>query len=193
MTRSLPLALLIALLPALAWADSPLGFDVPKGWKVEQPKSKMRSHQYHVPRTEGDERDAKVIVYFFGKQQGGGVEANIERWKKQIKRGEGDPEAKRSERKCGAFKATFFDQTGTYTQPSFRPNAPKAKPLPGTRIINVVLPTPEGTFFVRFIGPKKTVEKQHKSFLAFMDSAAIGKKNPPPEKKPASRPTSRPN
>lgn len=182
----------LLLLPGVA-RSAPLGFDVPEQWTVERPISRMRVFQAHVPRAEGDPRDGKVIVYYFGPQAGGGVEANLERWKKQVRRGEDDPEPKRSERRCGPFRATILDQTGTYTPPSFGPRAPKRPPLPGTRIINVILPTPEGTYFVRLVGPKKTVAAHYARFLAFLDSAALGKRLPlPPASRPTSRPSSRP-
>jgi hypothetical protein len=159
----------LALLTAPAWA-APLEFTTPEGWKKEKPTNRMRSHQYKVPLADGDTRDAKLIIYYFGKGGGGDLQANIERWKKQVTREEGDPEPKKTEATYGGLKVVLYDVTGTYAPPAFRPGVPKPKPQPGTRIINGVIYTGEGSYYLKFLGPKATIKKQEKAFKAFLAS-----------------------
>jgi len=57
-----------------------LHFKVPEGWISENPTSAMRIAQYKLPKIEGDPEDASLVLYYFGAQQGGAVQANIDRW-----------------------------------------------------------------------------------------------------------------
>ena len=159
------LAVLLLAAPALA---GPVEFAPPKEWKKEEPTSKMRKFQWSVPKAEGDDRDGLVVVYYFGRS-GGTVEDNIKRWKEQVTQGEGDPAPKKTERTCGGLKVTVYDQVGTYAPPAFGPHAPKEEPRPNTRVFNAVVESGEGSYFVKFAGPKATVTKNEKAFLAFLD------------------------
>ncbi len=68
---------------------SPLTFEPAPDWVVESPTSSMRKAQYRLPRAEGDAEDAECVVYYFGAQGGGGLEANIERWCSQFEQVDG--------------------------------------------------------------------------------------------------------
>lgn len=193
MKKIVCLAALALAFSSTAMAGDKLSFTTPKGWKQEKSRRAMRLYEYVVPKSAGDKQDAKVIVYFFGGPMGGGsLDANLERWKKQTKPEAGDPQAKKTERICNGHKAVILDQVGTYTPPSFRPNAPKQPPQTGRRVVNVYLETADGKYFVKFLGPKKTVSDNAEKFLKFLDSASPAG-TAKPTSKPASRPTSRPN
>src|SRR3982074_3165456 len=56
-----------------AGAAGELKYKAPAGWVTEQPTSSMRVAQYKLPKVEGDSEDAGLVLYFFGKGQGGSV------------------------------------------------------------------------------------------------------------------------
>ena len=138
-----------------------LTFSPPKTWKEGTPSSLMRKAQYAVG-------DAEVIIYYFGLDQGGSAEQNIERWKGQFT---GGPKPTIEKKKYGGLDATVVDIRGTYTVPDFMQGQKKEEPKKGWRMIAAVFETKEGRYFVRLIGPEKTVESAKKDFEAFLSSA----------------------
>ena len=136
-------------------------FSPPKSWKETTPTSSMRKAQYAIG-------DAEVIIYYFGLDQGGSAEQNIERWKSQFA---GGPAAEISKKKYGGFETTVVDLRGTYTVPDFMQGQKKEEPKKGWRMIAAVFETKEGRYFVRLIGPEKTVEGARKDFEKFLESA----------------------
>lgn len=181
---------LIALLSMALISTStaaPVDFKAPKGWKKEKPANNMRKHQFRIPKSKGDAKDGELAVFHF--RGGGSIEANIKRWKGQVKPAAGDPQPKQSSRVCGGLKVVIYDQTGTYQTPPRGPRAPGVK-MAGARVINAIIETAEGNYYVKFVGPKKTIGDNMKQFHAFLDSlTATGKAKP---KTPASKPASRP-
>ena len=166
---------------------APVDFKAPKGWKKEKPANNMRKHQFRIPKSKGDVKDGELAVFHFS--GGGSVEANIKRWKTQVRAGAKDPKAKQTTRTCGGLKVVIYDQTGTYQTPPRGPRAPGVK-MAGARVINAIIETAEGNYYVKFVGPKKTIGDNMKQFHAFLDSlSATGKAKP---KKPTSKPTSKP-
>jgi hypothetical protein len=136
-------------------------FTPAKSWKETTPSSLMRKAQYSVG-------DAEVIVYYFGVDQGGTAEQNIERWKSQFT---GGPAPEVTKKKFGGFDTTVLDARGTYTVPDFMQGQKKEEPKKGWRMIAAVFETKDGRYFVRLIGPEKAVESAKKDFEAFLSSA----------------------
>ena len=58
-------------------------WSIPNGWN-EQPPRQMRVATYAVPAASGDAEGGECAVFYFGNDQGGGVEANIDRWVAQF-------------------------------------------------------------------------------------------------------------
>src|SRR5438045_9253279 len=61
-------------------ASGELKFKAPDGWTTDKPTSSMRVAQYKLPKAEGDNDDATLVLYYFGATQGGTAQANIDRW-----------------------------------------------------------------------------------------------------------------
>src|SRR4249920_3351365 len=61
-------------------AAGDLRFKAPDGWTTEKSSSSMRVAQYKLPKVEGDKEDASLVLYYFGANQGGTAQANIDRW-----------------------------------------------------------------------------------------------------------------
>lgn len=140
----------------------------PDGWKEKEVTAQNRVYHFILPKEKDDKHDAELIVFFFGPGGGGGVKGNIERWKGMIAAPEGkkiDDVAKVEELKVGDVKATVVDATGTYTYKMrpFDPNE-KGEKRENQRLIGVVFESPKGPYFIRLVGPAKTVEAHKKGF-----------------------------
>ncbi|RMF62270.1 MAG: hypothetical protein D6743_12310 [Calditrichaeota bacterium] len=143
----------------------------PEGWITESPSSSMRKAQYRLPRAEGDPEDASVVVFYF-QGQGGGVQANIHRWYSQFIQPDGratSEVAKVETATVNGHKQTTVDITGTYLFQA-TPMSPHTTEKPGFRMLATVIETPGGPYFVKFVGPEKTVTKWQESYHTFVAS-----------------------
>jgi len=138
----------------------------PADWKEVEGARQFRYKEFSLPRQGDDKADAELIIFYFGEGGGGGVDANIARWKGMFEPPAGktvDDIAKKEELKIGNVKATYLDLTGTYLFKPF-PMAPRAEPRPNHRMIGVIFESPKGPYFFRLVGPEKTVTYHKKAF-----------------------------
>jgi hypothetical protein len=140
----------------------------PGDWKEEEATVQTRYKQFKLPKQGDDKAEAELVISFFGQGSGGGVDANIDRWKKQFEPPAGksiDDVAKKEDLKIGEVKATYFDVSGTYLMKRrpFDPNE-KPTPMPNYRMINIIFESPKGPYFFRLVGPEKTVTHHKKAF-----------------------------
>jgi hypothetical protein len=142
---------------------------VPSEWKPvelsEQQKNFGRLYQFDVPKAKDDKYDA---VMYVNKLPGeaGGAKANIERWHSQFAAPEkGKVESKSEEMKVGDATVTYatIDGSYKYKKNPFNPNE-KEELRPNYKMIGVIFPAKEETYFIRFVGPAKTVEANKKAF-----------------------------
>jgi hypothetical protein len=144
-----------------------LRFDAPAGWVSKTPSSTMRVADFVLPKAAGDAEDATATIYFFGAQQGGGVQANMDRWIDQMAQPDGKPSktvAKASAMTSHGLKISIVDVSGTYvaeTAPGSGQNLNK----PGFRQIAAVIETAGGNYYVKLTGPAKTVAKWEPSYM----------------------------
>jgi hypothetical protein len=178
---------MLAAAAALVWSFSPARADdsaskkgatvtldglkstAPAGWQEQETSNpQMRVCQFRIPAAKGDKSPAELVVFYFGKGGGGSAAENIKRWKgffippedKKI-----DDVAMVEEITIGDVKATYLDVAGTYkfkAQP-FNPNA-KEELRPDWRMLGVVFQSPNGPYFIRLVGPAKTVAEHKKEF-----------------------------
>jgi hypothetical protein len=156
---------------AAASQKSELKFTVPAGWVEEQRTSSMRVAQYKLPKAEGDADDASVVLYYFGQNQGGSTAANIERWVSQMQQPDGNPtkDAKQEQLEANGLKITTVDVSGTYVA-EMTPGSGAVLNKPGYRMRAAVVETPKGSYFVKLVGPEKTVAQWNESFLSYLKS-----------------------
>ena len=153
---------------------SELKFTVPAGWIEEPRSSSMRVAQYKLPKAATDAEDASLVLYYFGQGQGGSTAANVERWVGQMKQADGSTakDAKQEQFETNGLKVTTVDVSGTYvaeTAPgsgTFHNNA-------GYRLRAAVVETPNGSYFVKLVGPEKTVAQWNESFLGYLKSFQV--------------------
>lgn len=163
------IAAVVVGVPLAARAQTPATFlgyktTVPAGWTSRAPSSSMRLAEY---ATDG----ADVVVYFFGKGQGGNVEANLERWKAQFSTSDGSPVPELVTRdSTGAFPITFAEYRGTYARGVGAGDPAQVKP--GQMLLAAVAETPEGTLFIQMFGPVAGVSAHGDELRKFVRTLA---------------------
>jgi hypothetical protein len=156
--------------PSSSSSTGELQFKTPDGWTSQTPTSSMRVAQYELPAAEGDAEPASLAVFYFGPGQGGSVEANLDRWMNQVQQPDGGSskdKAKTETRSVNGMKVTLLDVTGTYAGGDMGGASRK----PNFRMRAGVIETPKGGYFIKLVGPEKTVGKWDDSFNAFIKSA----------------------
>lgn len=139
----------------------------PGNWVSKPPKSNIVEYEFEVPVAEGDELPGRVTVM----GAGGGVEANIDRWKGQFKTpesGEVAADVKKSE--VAGQEVHVVNIAGTYLDKPgpFVPVPPTERP--NYRMLGAIISTKDaGQYFVKFYGPEKTVKANEAAFQAMID------------------------
>jgi hypothetical protein len=156
-------------------AQSPQGelrLQAPEGWVSERPTSNMRVSQYQLPAAAGDSEAASLVVYYFGSGQGGSVDANLERWIGQMQGADGKPskdKAKTENTTVNGMKVTLLDVSGAYAGDMGGGSAAGSRP--NFRMRAGVIETPKGAYFIKLVGPEKTVGRWDQAFQDFIKSA----------------------
>jgi len=130
----------------------------------------MRKATYEAPASAGA---AEIAVFYFGPDQGGGVEQNIERWIGQFP---GLPEgaAERSEGEINGMKRVNVSvKNGTYS--SGMPGAP-AVPKENFAMSASIVQTPSGHYYFKMTGPSASVAEQNANFEKLLESVRFEKK-----------------
>ena len=152
-------------------APDPLSFSAPANWKTRPNSSSMRVVEFVVPRAVGDADDGELVLYYFG-GGGGNVEANVQRWLGQMQqprgRASGDV-ARRETRTVNGLKITMLDVSGTYVA-EVRPGSQERHHKPGYRMRTAVIETPRGPYFIKLVGPAKTIAAADQAFAGFVSS-----------------------
>lgn len=130
-------------------------FRVPASWKTTKPTMRFRKAEVQVAPAEGDKEPAELVVTAFA-GDGGGVEANVERWKGMFQAEDGSDEPKVEERQAKNASVTVVEVSGRYIAAE-RPGSPKKLNKPGYRLFGVMVPSSNGMYFFKMVGPDKTM------------------------------------
>lgn len=142
------------------------------GWTSQTPTSSMRAAQYVLPKADGDPEDATLIVYYFN-GQGGSVEANFDRWISQFQQPDGKDSksaAQKSHRTIAEVEIHLLDISGTYVAET-APGSGQRVNKPNFSSRNAIMLSSPGPYFIRLVGPQKTVERYTKDFDAFLEKS----------------------
>jgi hypothetical protein len=143
----------------------------PAEWKQEEPTPIQRQGgrltQFRLAKVGDDKQDAEVLVFHFG-GQGGSVADNVKRWKGMFVPPQGktiDDVAKLEKIKVGDVPVTTLDVEGTYKfkKAPFVPDE-QAELRPNYRMVAVYFDHKDGPYFLRFVGPARTVAHYKKGF-----------------------------
>lgn len=155
---------MLALLASLLLA---LHFDAPKEFLAERPATSMQVERWRLPAAEGAS-DGLLVVYFFGRGQGGTPEANVARWLSQFPEKDGEPVVEKGKTKSG-LALTTVDVSGT--EAAATPMNPSPERHKGWRLIGAIIEAPDGNYFVKATGPKATIERHAGAIRAYIESA----------------------
>ena len=144
----------------------------PAGWTEEKPSSASRVAQYKLPKVADDGEDGTAVLYFFGQGQGGGTAANIERWVNQMQQPDGSAskdKAKEETLTVNGLKVTTVDVSGTYTA-EMAPGSGTFHNNAKWRLRAAVIETPKGSYYMKVVGPERTMAKWDSSITEFIKS-----------------------
>lgn len=142
-------------------------FERPGAWKWIVPSSPMRKAQLAVSSEEGAPAD--VTFLHFGPGQGGGSQANVDRWFAQF----GNSNTSQHEEKLGSYRIIHVQASGTFQ--SGMPGGPTT-PLDNYALRGAILEDPEnGDVFVKMTGPAPLVESAASEFNKMVRAAATGR------------------
>jgi len=136
---------------APAPADPGVAWNVPKSWTTDLAQG-MRYATYVIPAPKGGAA-AECAVYYFGPGQGGGVDANIQRWIGEFRTLDQHDIVKSAP---GGVKVTTVDARGTYVAHSMRTTEPAGE-KPSWALLGAVAEGPQGDIFFKLTGPEATV------------------------------------
>jgi len=148
-----------------------LKFQVPSAWQVETPKSSMRRAQLTAPSAAGDGGEAELVVYYFGPDGAGSNEENVKRWVGQFSGPGGEPAdgAKVQTEKVAGETVTLVDVSGSYTNSMM--GAGQGSPTKSDqRLLAAIVPSGDGPYYFKFLGPSDTVGAQAKAFDGLIKS-----------------------
>lgn len=149
--------------------DSTLSFTAPDGW-VQQKTRMMTTAVYSLPRAQGDSEDADLAVSSLGRFIP--LDQNVARWCGQFEFPEGKGCADFTTQRAvegTKYPATIIEIRGGYKAGSMMGAAGPAKP--GYRMLVAEIRTPAKPWYVKMIGPEKTVAQWEASFLTFVRNA----------------------
>ncbi len=159
---------LILAAPLLAESVAGMRWTMPAGWKYEGARP-MRAATYTVPAAPGDPETAECVVYFFGADQGGSVEANIDRWRDQFQQ-DGKPAPARVEKRTvHGLPVTMIDVSGEYSGMG-GPTSARESVASGYRLLGAIIEGPGGKVFLKFAAPAKTVTANQQKFEQLLGS-----------------------
>lgn len=154
-----------------------LRYEAPAGWQQEPVRSSMRRDQYRLPRVEGDDEDGLLTVFHFGPGGGGGVEANVERWRGQFSGADGGPVAddafSREETQVGGLKITVVEVRGRFGTHTMGAGGEDTTPVNDYALLGAIVETPAGPWFFKALGPAATIEKHRAGFMELLRSMRV--------------------
>lgn len=142
--------------------NAPLAYQLPAGW-IEKPVSQFRNLNFAF----GDNEEGECYV----SRVGGGLEANLNRW-----RGQMGLEAVSAEVIQALPKRLLFGMESTYIEldGTFK-GMGSSEGKKDYRMMGLVLAMPDVSFFIKMIGPKNLLIENERNFAQFCESLKLVK------------------
>jgi hypothetical protein len=143
--------------------DPGVSWSVPTRWTIDLAQG-MRVATYIVPGAGGEK--GECAVYYFGPSQGGGVDANLQRWM-----GEFQPLEQHDVKKLnpGGMEVTRVVARGTYVAHSMQSGQAQGE-KPNWALMGAIANGPKGEVFFKLTGPAATVDAGAKDFDGMLAS-----------------------
>lgn len=153
---------------ALAGGDKSIAgiqFSIPGSWKEVPPSSQMRAFQFEIPNEGGEA--GELAVFYFGPSGGGGVEANLERWKQQF--------AKLTDEKIEKQTVDGLSVTETFLQGSYQQTSgpmmvAAGAPRENFGVLGGIVEAPDGAVFLKMTGPRELLASVKPDFDSLIGS-----------------------
>ena len=145
---------------------SGLTIALPAAWNRLESRSAMRMLEAEIPGSGGP---GEISAYYFGPGGGGGLAANIERWKSQVVLKPGAPEPTTQSRETGGVRRTWVELEGTVKASTI--GSFPTTDLHDGALFGAIIEAPGGPWYLRAVGPGATMREQRQAFLAMLDSA----------------------
>jgi hypothetical protein len=151
-----------------------LKFEAPKSWKSSPPSSQMRVAQLKVDPIEGDDYPAEMVITVF-RPNAGPVDANLKRWQGFFKDKEGNqPSIDSKKVKAKNVEVVRAETKGDYTPAQFGPRRePERK---DARFLGAIVLGDGVTYYIRMVGPDKTMTKLRPIFDELLSSIQVEEK-----------------
>lgn len=147
-----------------------LTWTVPADWTDEAPSNPMRQAQFRVPGPGGD---GICVVYYFGTGQGGGPQANAERWADQFDQPDGSSSREvlvTEATQAGDMSMLLVEVSGIYKEGGMMMTGGPQQSFPGYMLKGAIVEGPDANWFFKFTGPEETVKANTEQFRALLDS-----------------------
>lgn len=149
-----------------------LKLQIPESWNAQKPSNRLRLAQYEVPAAEGVKGSTEFVVF---PPFGGSIDDNLGRWINQFDTTGGKLTTIQGKSAQGAYY--LLDISGTYKKPDGPPFLRKTIDAPGHRMLAIILSVPEkGNFFLKMVGPEKTVAAEIEAFRNSFSAKADSEK-----------------
>ena len=150
-------------------------FEAPSTWKSSKPSSQMRKAQLKVEPVKGDEDPAELIVFAFP-GGAGNVDANVSRWQKTFKDKDGNPPKPEVTKIKGKnTDVTRVEMAGHYYPTAF-PGQARQPDKEGYRLVAAIVITNDAGYFLRLVGPEKTIASAKPDFDKLIASLKVEEK-----------------
>lgn len=155
-------------------SEGKMVFTAPKGWEKKKPASRIVEVEFEAPAAEGDEKGGRLTVM----GAGGSVEDNINRWYGQFTQPDGKSTkdaAKVQKMSVAGQEVHYVDIAGTYKDQPGGPFAGGQTVMrENYRMLGAIVKSKEaGNYFLKFYGPKKTIDANEKGFQTLVESLQI--------------------
>ncbi len=137
----------------------------PKKWDRSH-EMPMRVATYVIPSGLEDMESGECGVFFFGPDQGGDVDMNIQRWGAQF---EGAAEAIKNTATINGMEVVYVRIAGTFLAPA-GPEMESQGKKPGYKLLGAIVKAPNGMVFFKCTAPAMIIEREEAAFLAMIES-----------------------
>jgi hypothetical protein len=149
-----------------------LSFKAPEAWKSVPTNSPMRRAQLKVDPIGGDDYPALLVVYAFP-GGAGSVEANLARWQGQFKDADGKPPKIESKTVKGKNTEVTRVETAGHYKPGAIPGMAPEPERENARMLVAIVTTGRVGYFLKMVGPDKTMTSIKPSFEALIASLEV--------------------
>jgi hypothetical protein len=151
-----------------------LTFQAPASWKSSPPSNTMRLAQFKVDPAEGDKGSAELVVFVFP-GGAGSVEANLDRWQQQFQDENGRPPKITTEKRKGKNVDVIFVETAGRYVAAVTPGSREKNDKPNYRLLGAIVQTPGAAYYLKMVGPDKTMTKAKPAFDDLIKSIEVEK------------------